>query len=168
MHPRAPSPLPRSVDVGSNGEASFGSNVVTSYNPGPFPVSLLQVIAPFWVDVDMSSPDPVPEVPGSPQPNRLYLRALPAPAPEDVARLQAEVAGAFPALRPVFTPTTVAVFTWFAVGRYRQKVDSLNTFQVWGGRRGGEEEWEKGSTAPHRAPRCRPCWATTRRGGPSS
>lgn len=34
------------------------------------------------------------------------------------------------ALNPAFVPTTVFVFTWFAVGRYNAKNDRLNTFQA--------------------------------------
>lgn len=83
-----------------------------------------------WVDVDMSSPIPPPDIQGYPQPNRLYMRAPATPSQADVNRLSSEAAAAFPGLSPAFMPTTVGVFTWFAVGRYRKRVDLLNTFQV--------------------------------------
>ena len=51
------------------------------------------------------------------------------PAPADVARIAADVASSFPD-ELAFVPTTVAVFTWFAVGRYSMGTDLLDTFQA--------------------------------------
>lgn len=59
----------------------------------------------------------------------VYWRMPSPPAPTDVARIAADVAASFP-LELAFSPTTVAVFTWFAVGRYNTRSDLLNTFQA--------------------------------------
>ena len=76
----------------------------------------------------MSSPVSPPPVSGFPTPNRLYMRAK--SLADDIARLKADVETSFPGLSPSFTPTTVAVFTWFAVGRYKKRIDLLDTFQA--------------------------------------
>ena len=123
----------------------------------------------------MSSPIPPPAIQGYPQPNRLYMRAPAAPSRSDANRLASEVAAAFPGLSPAFTATTVGVFTWFAVGRYKKRVDLLNTFQV----RGGEGwvanlRWgllrrvhlhDLSIPQPNPCPR-RLSWVTTRGGAP--
>lgn len=72
----------------------------------------------------------VAAIPGySTPPNRVYYRIPASPLADDVARIQADVSGTFPTDAP-FSPTVVAVFTWFAVGRYASRSDYLNTFQA--------------------------------------
>lgn len=89
-----------------------------------------------WVDVDTRGT--VAPIAGQPAPNTLYWRMKAPPAQADVTRIAADVASSFPN-ELVFVPTTVAVFTWFAVGRFSSGVDLLNTFQAVLGSDGGED-----------------------------
>jgi hypothetical protein len=113
--------------ISNNGLVSFDGPVST-YTALPFPINgSFAVIAPFWADVDTRAA--VTAIPGFPTPNRIYYRMPAVPLGTDVVRMSNEVANSFPTELP-FTPTVVAVFTWFAVGRYASRSDYLNTFQA--------------------------------------
>ena len=105
-----------------------------------------------WVDVDTRAyVAPIAGVSALPQ--SVYYRIPAAPPASDVARIKADVASTFPNDLPftwVFalycpsvalqksqhsalslcSPAVIAVFTWFAVGRYSARADNLNTFQA--------------------------------------
>jgi alpha-tectorin len=114
-----------SIYVNSNGILSFGS-ANTAYAATAFPITGKNIIAVFWTDVQTTGS--VASIPGYPLPNNIYYRFT-TPLAADVARMTAEVASAFPS-EPLFTPTILAVITYFAIGRYSTLTDFLDTFQA--------------------------------------
>lgn len=62
-------------------------------------------------------------------PNTVYYRASTSPSDADTVRIAADIAASMPAEAP-FTPSFVAVFTWFAVGPSSNRSDVLDTFQA--------------------------------------
>jgi alpha-tectorin len=113
-----------SIYINSNGLLSFGA-ANTAYTPSAFPIAGKNVIAVFWTDVMTTGV--VSAIPGYPAPNNIYYRF--AFNATDAARMTAEVASSFPSELP-FDPRSIAVITWFAVGRYSTKTDNLDTFQI--------------------------------------
>jgi hypothetical protein len=110
----------------SNNVLTFGV-ANTGYVPQAFPISGLDLIALYWTDSDTRGS--VAAVSGQPTPNTLWYRMSASPSASLIARVTSDVASAFPD-ETVYTPTMVAVFTYFAVGYYNTQRDKLNTFQV--------------------------------------
>ena len=78
--------------LGSNGIVSLGSPN-TAYISLSFPIPNAEVVAPFWVDVDLRGS--VSDVPGLPTLNRIWYRSPSTPRAADVARMTADVAATF-------------------------------------------------------------------------
>lgn len=137
------------VFLNNNGVLSFNSPI-SAYVAVPFPIIGNAMIAPLCVEPHSSRLLSVHEHPSSCPPcswadvdtrpvvpgaggfatfNDLYYRAPATPSAADAARMKADVASSLPD-EPPFNPSMMAVFTWFAVGRYNLKVDLLSTFQV--------------------------------------
>lgn len=89
---------------------------------------------PSFIDV---APPPVlalalpPALPGysNAVPNSIYYRVTTTPSASDAARIAADVA-TLPNEYPEFSPSFVAVVTWFAVGSYASGTETLNTYQA--------------------------------------
>ena len=64
-------------------------------------------------------------------PNNIYYRVGTSPSAADSTRLTADVSTTFPS-EPAFTPSFVAVITWFAVAPYKSaaQTEMLNTYQA--------------------------------------
>lgn len=65
-------------------------------------------------------------------PNNIYYRAG-IPSPADAVRIATDISAALPS-EPPFSPTVMAVITWFAVGPYGNaelsSTSALNTYQA--------------------------------------
>ena len=116
----------------------------------------MDIIALYWTDADLRGA--VSGIPGQPTPNTLWYRISASPSADVISRVRSDVASAFPD-EPVFNPTMVAVFTYFAVGYYNTISDKLNTFQAVLSADGesrsfvtlcyGNLVWDKGTTSAY-------------------
>ncbi len=98
------------MQVNDNGHITFLSPS-GDYVPKPFPLeNNLQLIAPYWVDLDTRNP----------LSGLVWYRI--ATDSTTLGRAATDIQRAFPNQRP-FTPAWLLVATWDHVGRYSKEVD---------------------------------------------
>ena len=107
------------MQVNNNGDISFNRQLGV-FTPLPFPLNDsnvdLQIIAPYWADVDTSASDTVRE-PGS-----VWYRET--TDPELLERAQKSVRSSF-INHKTFVPTYLFIATWDQVGYYSSHTDKV-------------------------------------------
>ena len=101
--------------VNNNGHISF-NKPVNSFDPQPFPIPDLPLIAPYWADVDTRPPGG----------GQVWYRI------STDNSLMTDLIGSTVSSQPTlssFTPEYLVIVTWDHVGYFNQKTDKTNTFQ---------------------------------------
>ena len=110
--------------MNTNGVISF-STPLSTFTPASFPIpaseSSRQLIAPFWADVDISTP----------QSGNVFYRET--SDPQLLSRAGSDILRD-PRLFPevdfsTFLPTSIFVATWDHVGYYRRRFDKVNMYR---------------------------------------
>ena len=107
--------LKSTLYVNTNGHISF-DDPLDFYDPRPFPIPDLPLIAPYWADVDTTPPDG----------GQIWYRistnnCLITDLIESIVSSQLTLSS--------FTPEYMVIVTWDHVGYYEERTDKTNTFQ---------------------------------------